>query len=188
MNTLSDTDESRARPSVWPVYLAIVAITLACGVIVPFVLVGGEYGWQKFPTLMAFGVASALLGLVAVGGLAMRRPWGWWCGVGWTSIFAAYVGWFAWVGLIAPTNSSEFMSAARFFFFWPFTYSWLGIPFLEFFPYDLPWWLLSWPGLLSTSISTIVVLTWVLVTRRRLFFPPKREGEEEPQNAQEGNR
>jgi len=46
MNTHSHTDKGKARLSVWPVYLAEVAIALACGVIVPFVLVGGEYGWQ----------------------------------------------------------------------------------------------------------------------------------------------
>jgi len=166
MNTLSDTDEDRARPSVWPVYVAMVAITLACGVILPFMPIGGKYGWQEFPTLIVFGAASVLLGVVAIAGLATLRPWGWWCGAGWMSIFTGYVVGLVWVGLIVPT---AFMSFAPFsLLWWPNKYCWVSIPFA---PFEFPSWLLSWPGLLSTSMFAIVLLTWALVTRRRLFFP-----------------
>ena len=77
MNTLRDTDEGRARPSVWPVYVA-------AGVL----LISGA--WTVYSAIDILGALYLLpsvwgiLGLLAAFGLLARRPWGWWSAAVWT--------------------------------------------------------------------------------------------------------
>jgi len=95
MNTLSDTDEGRARPSVWPVYVAaavvgVVGLTLL-GIGIWFGLANEDNG------MVALGVLHGLLGglgVVAAWGLFRLRLWAWWCAVVWT-IPAAFTGFIA---------------------------------------------------------------------------------------------
>ena len=99
MNTHRDTDKRKARPSVWPVYVAAVVL-VPVGVFIglvgvaPFmmtVFAGGVFGGgaEDLAILSAFGLIAAMgpLGLAAAVGLSGLRPWGWWC----TAIFAG--GW-----------------------------------------------------------------------------------------------
>ena len=82
MNTLSDTDEEKARPSVWPVYVAAAVLggagllTVAAGVTILFVS-PEDWGWG----LIAVPVGAFHI-LVAFG-LLRLRPWAWWCGILW---------------------------------------------------------------------------------------------------------
>ena len=99
MNTLSDTDERKARLSVWPVYVAAVAVACACGQFLFIFAYSGEYGWERYPTEMVFYVTWIILGVMAIAGLAMLRPWGWWC----AAVFAA--GWAVfWLVMLLSRN------------------------------------------------------------------------------------
>ena len=62
MNTLGDTDEGRAKPSVWPVYVAALVIA-ACSLFF-WLLVGPPGLW------------AALFGCAIVWGLLELDPWG----------------------------------------------------------------------------------------------------------------
>ncbi len=90
-----------------------------------------------------------LFGFVTIWGLVRLRRWGWWCGAVWTSL--------AIVGLVGL--GLAFLATRR---------DIGGELFLGFFVFFV-----GLPGLI-----TIALFVWVLATRRRLFFPPKQEGEE----------
>ncbi len=105
MNTLTDTDEGKARPSVWPVYLAIgavVAISLLFGLTgLVHVVSSGKYGWWVSPAWAGFYAVYGLLGAVGAVGLTMLRPWGYWCAVAWAVIGIVTAG-FLWLGWYGP--------------------------------------------------------------------------------------
>ena len=86
MNTLRDTDESRPKPSVWPVYVAAAALL-------------GVFGLLRMMRIKLdfFLGAYVLLGVVAAVGLVRLRLWGWWCAVVWTGILIVGFGWLCFV-------------------------------------------------------------------------------------------
>ena len=150
MNTLSDTDEGRARPSVWPVYLVGVIIGLysvgflgyavlfplsasiareAASYASPEALPGIQFHIALAAYAPLFAVCG-LFGVVTAVGLVRLRPWGWWCAVLWIVIYAAYYI----LGVIAA-------------------------------PVPMPMWSIA------ACVATIALLVWPLATRRRLFFP-----------------
>ncbi len=89
MNTLRDTDEGRARPSVWPVYVAA-AVILAFSLVL-FVLFVLEVVLHSFHILQIIQPAYGLFGIVTAAGIIPLRPWGWWCALVWTIIFGVVV-------------------------------------------------------------------------------------------------
>jgi len=161
MNTLSDTDEGRARPSAWPVYvmsgiIGLFSLSYISWVwFVPMMAQGyAEYpqhfqqvspGAHEFARLMQRLVPYALLfgvygvfGVVTVIGAALFRPWAWWCAVAWLA------GNFLWqVFLVANIGVTEVSSPA---------------------------------GLITLAFYGLII--WPLATRRRSFFPAKPAGEE----------
>ena len=146
MNTLRDTDEGKARPSVWPVYAMCVVIGL-------FSLASLAYPWLEresprvgllwpsdrllqYVGYVGFFMVWGVLGIVAAVGAARFRPWAWWCAGAWILIYAL-------------------------------------------------WRLSTWPiakpisgQMIGACVLFIGLVLWLLATRRRLFFPPKPEGEE----------
>ncbi len=80
MNTLGDTDERKARPSVWPVYVA-------AGVL----LVASLLGLFLAPSVL-FGRIFGLFGVFAGIALVRLRPWGWWCGILFAGIWIPVLG------------------------------------------------------------------------------------------------
>jgi len=80
MNTCRDTDEGRARPSVWPVYV-VVGLLGSLGLLgvalgVEVLSVAPKAWWGLALFLMLVGALDAV---VAYGLLRLRR-WGWWGG------------------------------------------------------------------------------------------------------------
>ncbi len=148
MNTLSDTDEGRARPSVWPVYVMSVVfgfegfLLTAIGLITLWVLQRhGEFSWAWAQSLgmsgktMARGLAClvgvfGLLCMVAAVNASKLRPWAWW--------FIAVV--------VAVKLVGSFAALAG-----------------DYAEYSL--------GDIVIGGCMFFVLCWPLVTRRRLFFP-----------------
>ena len=150
MNTLSDTEEGRARPSVWPVYLAAVTITVAglmyllpqlvILTLIPTVVEQSEYrAWIYIMFLAATGFG--LFGVVTGIGMLRLRPWGWLCGVVFAGVWAALHGMALLGMLIASLEGQESAPAA-------------GSVVLTALP-----------------LVVAVLLIVVLATRRRLFFP-----------------
>ncbi len=149
MNTPRDTDEGKATPSVWPVYVAVVAVLIIALAHLAMVLLwGGLLSVIRGPVVsvsdaafLVLPLASAvfgLFGLVTASGLLQLRGWGWWCG----SVFAGI--WI--VGGALPI---------------------LGLGLVE------------WAGsVMLPAVCLGVAVLGLLVARRRLFFPPKQEGEE----------
>ena len=153
MNTLRDTDEGRARPSVWPVYLAaavVLVISLAALTMLVLQWLDSPVQPRDIPlALLSVSPAAGfgLFGLLTVVGLVLVRPWGWWCGVAWTAMFFSNgLTWYVVVGLGFTLDCREALV-------YLIVFALLGLPSLG-------------------------LLIWPLVTRRRLFFPPKPEGEE----------
>ena len=157
MNTLSDTDEGRARPSVWPVYVTsgIIAVVGALAVSVFFVVV------LSFPTIppektwaFVFGLAymglCGALSLVSAIGTILLRPWAWWLATVWGYL----VGLSGFIGLLGGAHEILFAP--------------------EKSPLNLDEGLDK--SLLLLALGAFVV--WALKTRRRLFFPTKPDGEE----------
>ncbi len=157
MNTLRDTDEGRARPSVWPVYLVAAIIGLHglsfLGSVVLFPLIAyiaKEAAPQASPEVLRalkfhiaitayvpfFAVYGVFSVLTTVGALRLR-PWSWWCGVVWTVLYAVYC---IWITMALPVRS--------------------------------PAWTIA------LSVAQIALLLWLLATRRQLFFPTRPQGEE----------
>ena len=160
MNT-RDTDEGRARPSVWPVYVISAMIGLFSLVFLSWVwfvpwmargyaaLSAEQYQFSPSahqfahmmkrlaPYALLFGVYG-LFGIVTAVGVALFRSWSWWCAVVWGA------------GL----------------FVWRF-----------FMRMNLPAHRWDVSGILFT-LAFFALIVWPLATRRRLFFPPKAEREE----------
>ncbi len=170
MTTLSDTDEGRARPSVWPVYVAAgvvliagVWILVASGIVLlALITVGLE---QPRPVPAWFGglyvlasTAYGLFGVITAIGMIRLRPWAWWCALAWLWVFISS-------GFLVLADAA-FVAGSY-------------MDDFPMFPADArrdaeltfslggPVWLI-----------TVVLLIWTLSTRRRLFFPPKPAGEE----------
>ncbi len=123
MNTLSDTDEGRARPSRWPVYVM-------SGIIGLFSLSHLSWVWfvplvaqmptevsqelsleaQRFYELLAqlvpyvplFAVYG-LFGLATAVGAALFRRWAWWCAAAWLLL---YIGWTTYLAVNLRTGFS----------------------------------------------------------------------------------
>ena len=152
MNTLSDTDEGRAKPSVWPVYVAkVVLVAVGAGLVN-----SGLEGWTSYhlgtgaDVLGRAGLQAALpvLGFVAIFGLAGLRAWGWWCAVVFTAGLAVLGGWVLLSRIVLSSHGPDIAPITEV----------IVLPAV-------------WP-------AVVVLLTWILATRRGLFFPPKPEGEE----------
>jgi len=150
MSTLRDTDEGKARPSVWPVYLAAVAVLIVglAFIVIAFHMCvmkpvddyfhGETYPGPPWAVLYAM-LAYGHFGVIAAIGMLRVRPWAWWSAVVWTVI---------WIGLIMSTMYEYGLGNGEALL--------CGV------------WVLC-----ATSL-----IIWPLATRRRLFFPPKPEGEE----------
>ncbi len=156
MNTLRDTDEGKAKPSVWPVYVMSVVIgllsliSLAWVWLVPWMAQGyTEYpqyfqqlspGAHQFAHMMQrlvpyaplFGL-HGLFGIVTAVAAARLRSWGWWCAVIW---LAAYSLWH--VFLTVNLGIAEVSLTA---------------------------------SLVTAAFYGLII--WLLATRRQLFFPAK---------------
>ena len=165
MNVLRDTDESRAKPSVWPVYVAAIAVlivglvflTVAVAVYVLKVTTP-EYRWgiEGFgPWSWLYAAAAyGLFGVVTAIGMLRLRPWGWWCG----AVFVA-----RWI-----------------------VYEYAPVWFERWLPRWLPegpcmWFNPCGDSYIATLAPCFVVtmlIVVILATHRQLFFPPKPEGEE----------
>ena len=160
MNTLSDTDERPAKPSVWPVYVAIVVVliaglaSIALGWVSHRLLSIAEESGESWPGafLRNIWLAQAtlgLLGVVAAIGMLRLRGWGWWCG----SLFAG-----AWiVGSLVPLLGSTLRVFSR---------ETVPAPHIDVIVFE------------AACIVVAVLLLGVLATRRQLFFPPKQAGED----------
>ena len=155
MNTLRDTDKRRARPSVWPVYLAA-AIIVAVGVWViypfigPYVFFHPRTEWADLlRSPLGLVVAWVLLGFVAAVGLVGLRPWARW----YAALFAVTCTAWGGLGLSDAIVVSVFAPE-------------LAWPTADYIIEITPW------------LAVAVLLVVVLVTRRQLFFPPKQESEE----------
>ena len=162
MNTPIDTNKDRATPSVWPVYVAA-AVVVAVGayLILPWLTFGDCTCFGRTPPIKRFltwlaqyelwmpSVVWGLLGFVAAYGLVGLRPWGWWC----TVLFAVTCT--AWGGLLLSDTIVVFVFAPE-----------TAGPTADYIIEITRWLVVG------------VMLAVVLLTRRRLFFPPKPEGEE----------
>ncbi len=157
MNTHSDTDEGKPRPSVWPVYVAsgIIAVVGALGVLVCFVIalsfptIPPEKTWALIPGVAYMGLCGAF-SLVSAIGTILLRPWAWWLAT-------------VWGYLVGLSGFAGLLDGAHEILFAP-----------EKSPLNLHEGLDK--SLLLLALGAFVV--WVLKTRRQLFFQPKPEGEE----------
>ncbi len=154
MNTPRDTDEGRARPSVWPVYVAA-AVIVAVGVWVIYPLIGPYVFFRPrtewvdlLRSPLGLVVAWVLLGFVAAVGLVGLRSWAWWCAV----IFTA--GW-------ALEGASAVLDRIVVSFHRPDIQ-----PSTEVIRFATAW------------LVVLALMLVPLVARRQLFFPPKPEREE----------
>jgi len=154
MNTLSDTDEGRARPSVWPVYLAAVVVVIVGLMLLPQCLVLTEMEQSEREALLYIpflaGTAFGLFGVVTGVGMILLRPWAWWCGILFAGGGAVSAG-MGLRGMLILTSSEEA----------EFALARTAAAFAAVFI-----------GLVATLLIVI------LATRRQLFFPPKPKGEE----------
>ncbi len=142
MNTLSDTDERRPRPSVWLVY----AMSALIGVIsLGLVAMMGLAVWLRalllehtapaqllspHRAMPAFVILTGLFGIFAAAGASRLRPWGWWAVVVWAGLYF----------IVAMPDLATFWQG--------------GIS--------------SWAIL---EVSSLIYIVLVLIIRRRLFFP-----------------
>ncbi len=161
MNTLGGTDEGRARPSVWPVYVAAGVIGL----------LSVQLWYSAFGLLVLaytpYAICPALsgfFGFLTSWGLVRLRPWGWWCAVVWSIIFIALFGFvFSEAPHLNLAAIIVYALIAR-----------LPVPLMVTAAEITR-------GVTNPSVrwSAFIILVVVpLATRRRLFFPPKPEGEE----------
>ena len=157
MNTLRDTDEGRARPSVWPVYVTsgMIGIFGAVGVyacflgVLAFPKVPPEGTWMYVFVAVYMGLFGGF-SLVTAIGIILLRPWAWRLATVWGCL----------IGLGGLASLGE---RARDILF---------TPEASFFKLD--------KGLyhILVALAVVAFIVWTLNTRRRLFFPPKPEGEE----------
>ncbi len=157
MNMHRDTDDGKARPSVWPVYVwAVVLLVGGLLLLYPVVdylsVVVGEGTLENFESSYLMPVllysSIGLFGCVTALGLVLLRSWGWWCAAVWAGIFA--------VGLVSSglgcLDLWNIGETGPLFFF---------IVFVA-----------------PLGLVAIVLFIRMLRTRRQLFVPPKSEGEE----------
>ena len=157
MNTLSDTDEGKVSPSVWPVYVAAVVI-VGCGAVwvyvcflwvLDFPSVPPEKTWIHVFLVVYMGLCGAF-SLVAAVGTSLLRPWAWRLATVWGYLIGlsglAFLLHVAHETLITPDKS-----------------------FLE--PDEVL-------DKIIVPLALGVFVVWAIATRRQLFFPPKPEGEE----------
>ena len=86
MNMLTDTNERKASPSVWPVYVAVVVL-LAMGTFLILAFTEGLVNVRHWePDSLLWGVLG-LAGLIAACGLVGLRQWAWWCAVVVTAVW-----------------------------------------------------------------------------------------------------
>ena len=151
MNTLSDTDEGRARPSVWPVcvmgamlglfslsFLSMVWFLPMMAQLPAEAIQQLSPGAQNFHRLLQQLVPYAelfslygLFGIATAVGAVLLRPWAWWCAVVWVGVY------FLWpVSVIVAGGISEASLT---------------------------------PILLNVAFYGLSI--WSLATRRQLFFP-----------------
>jgi len=163
--------EQRARPSRWPVYLAVVPIGFVAITALLLGLREASYisetkGDLLFdpdsrtmsvsapsPNMLVFYVSVGAFGVVTAYGLLRLRRWGWWCAIVWAGIFTAGAAWACRAGLrivLDPTRVEAEMGPMSPGF--AFAY---GVTVIFIF---------------AVGLFTSALLTWVLVTRRRLFF------------------
>ncbi len=157
MNTLTDTDEGKARPSVWAVYVTS-GIFVAVGAVAVYMCFLGvlefptippeETGTQAF-LVVYFGLWGAV-GLVTAVATSLLRPWAWWLG----SVWGYLIGLSGFPLLFARAHESLFGSD-RFFLE------------LDEVLYQV-----------LVPLAVAVFIVWTLNTRRWLFFPPKPESAE----------
>ena len=155
MNTLGDTDEGRARPSVWPVYL-VAAVIVAVGVWLIYLwlrpsdlppydprLYSRSERWAHLLVEVEFW-AWVLLGFVAAVGLVGLRLWAWWCAVVFTAGWALLGGVDVLDRITSGTRHTPYPSPAE------------VIPFA------------------TARLVVLALLLVPLLTRRRLFFRTKQ--------------
>jgi len=119
MNTLSDTDEGRARPSVWPVYVAaavIVAVSLELVLRTP--LGPRPQGGLTEAGKLCFLVACTI-GVLIAWGLVRLYPWGWWCAAVWTIVFLSVTGFVAFTGDVVDIAHCLFWATIWALLVWP---------------------------------------------------------------------
>jgi len=154
MNTLRDTDEGRARPSVWPVNLAaagpglIGLVFLILGIVnlaqtVQLIFEGHYAAMLRLGSpwgLPFFYLGVGLWGIIWALGLVRLRPWGWWYAAISTGIFTAS---YLYVAFGFPWHEGGAAGGAM-----------IAMLLLAALP----------------AFIIIVLLVWVLATRRQLFF------------------
>ena len=86
MNTLSDTDEGKARPSVWPVYVTAAIIGVLSILFLGPVAISATGLYRLY-------AVYGLFGIVAVVGVVRLRSWGWWAALIWVAVYTAIVVW-----------------------------------------------------------------------------------------------
>ena len=172
MNTLRETDEGPPKPSVWPVYVVAAVFGVAGLLMVvistwPWLSHAHITPWNRWvleELAISFLLLAGGLLLVITGvGLVRLRPWAWWCAVGWTTLVVGLCV-FAFLLTLGRGNILDGPSSGIFDALAAFVIGLLCLPL-------------------------IVLLGVALVTRRPLFFPrksqlrrlfspPKPEGEE----------
>ena len=164
MNTLGDTNEAKARPSVWPVYVAAVVVLIVG--LASFAMVSTFHSLMSiaketgesvpdafFQDVMLAQATLGLLGVVAAIGMLRLRRWGWWCGIVFTGVWIA--------GNVLALLGMIFAAVERAGGHGP-----LATPQI------------STIAFIVVCFVVAVLLIVVLATRRRLFFPPKPAGEQ----------
>ena len=169
LNTLRDTNEPKARPSVWPVYVVAVVVLIVGGM--PLLIFGqtllSAEGIRELSAEAAFfavvlaAVAYGLFGVITAIGMMRLRPWAWSCGRGFFAPWIVFGG----LGLLGVIVDGLFLIVSTF------------LPMPERAP---PRRTETLDGIAFDAVCLVVALLLVKVvtTRRQLFFPPKPEGEE----------
>ena len=84
MNTLSDTDERKPRPFVWPVYVTAVIIGVLSLMFLGPVAISATGVFRLY-------AVYGLFGIVTVVGVVRFRSWGWWSAFVWVAVYAANI-------------------------------------------------------------------------------------------------
>ncbi len=150
MSTIGDTDEGKARSSVWPVYLAAAIVALvSLGLLTRVIQIWIAGYYLDLPFRVALCGIWGFLGLLTTWGLVRLRPWGWWSVVVWSviplGVFGVFILFLAVWGGDSITTTAQANSI-----------------------------ILLVSILYATWVGTIALLVWLLATRRRLFFPERR--------------